>query len=279
VLDALDADQRELLSALVTPHGWIPDFLTPPPTTPLPDIAEELRALRATPLERMLADLELAADDGPLHPLLARGRVRPDALRDRIADVVEAYWRHVIEPEWPRMRAVLESDVTYRSLQLARGGAAALFGDLDPRVRWREGVLCVDASSRLEDVVVAVAGRGLPLVPTIFAPHAITLVAPDQLPMVAYPARGRAALGLQHLPVAPEAVAALLGRPRATVLALLEHPATTTELAARLRVTPSAVNQHLRALAAAGLLGRVRSGRAVLYARTPLAEAWLGSAG
>ncbi len=41
-------------------------------------------------------------------------------------------------------------------------------------------------------------------------------------------------------------------------------------------MTPSAVNQHLQALARAGLLGRVRSGRTVLYARTPNADAWLG---
>ncbi|MGH3398924.1 MAG: ArsR/SmtB family transcription factor, partial [Streptosporangiaceae bacterium] len=61
---------------------------------------------------------------------------------------------------------------------------------------------------------------------------------------------------------------ALLGPPRARLLALLDQPASTTELACRLGVTPSAVSQHLRVLAAAGLVSRARAGRVVLYRQT-----------
>ena len=83
----------------------------------------------------------------------------------------------IIAPRWPRIRAILEGDVVYRSLQLARGGAEALFADLEPRVRWADGVLYVDAKPGLHEVV-DVAGRGLPLMPTIFASNAVTLVSP-----------------------------------------------------------------------------------------------------
>ncbi|MFC7740629.1 helix-turn-helix domain-containing protein [Nocardiopsis composta] len=64
----------------------------------------------------------------------------------------------------------------------------------------------------------------------------------------------------------------LLGAPRARLLALLGEPLPTVELARRLRVTPSAVSQHLRVLHAAGLVARARDGRHVLYRRSPLGE-------
>ena len=223
----------------------------------------------------MRSDVAAAARGEPLHPLLAEALLDPRTLVERTADALEAYWEAVIAPLWPRIRAILEGDVVYRSLQLARGGAEALFADLEPRVSWADGVLYVDAKPGVHEVV-DVAGRGLPLMPTIFATNAVTLVSHDQPPVIAYPARGRAALWLEELPAPPPALEALLGRPRATLLALLDRPSSTTELAARLDVTPSAVNQHLQALARAGLLGRVRSGRTVLYARTPNADAWLG---
>jgi DNA-binding transcriptional ArsR family regulator len=71
---------------------------------------------------------------------------------------------------------------------------------------------------------------------------------------------------------APGALAELLGPPRARLLGLLDRPASTTELARRLAVSPSAVSQHLRVLRAAGLLSRARSGRSVLYLRSPLGD-------
>ena len=73
-------------------------------------------------------------------------------------------------------------------------------------------------------------------------------------------------------------MAELLGPPRARLLALLDRPASTTELAHRLAVSPSAVSQHLRVLRAAGLLSKARSGRSVLYLRSPLGDQLVGDA-
>ena len=52
--------------------------------------------------------------------------------------------------------------------------------------------------------------------------------------------------------------------------------ATTTALARRLGVTPSAVSQHLAVLHRGGLVDKRRSGRAVLYQTTALGLALLG---
>ncbi|GGS51343.1 hypothetical protein GCM10010156_07420 [Planobispora rosea] len=62
----------------------------------------------------------------------------------------------------------------------------------------------------------------------------------------------------------------LLGRARAELLEALRSPATTTELARALGVTPSAVSQHLGVLRENGLVARERAGRNVLYTATAL---------
>ncbi|MEO8889889.1 MAG: helix-turn-helix domain-containing protein [Jatrophihabitantaceae bacterium] len=56
----------------------------------------------------------------------------------------------------------------------------------------------------------------------------------------------------------------------------MRSPATTTDLARALAVTPSAVSQHLRVLRESGLVRRERAGRTVLYASTELGIALLG---
>jgi DNA-binding transcriptional ArsR family regulator len=63
-------------------------------------------------------------------------------------------------------------------------------------------------------------------------------------------------------------LAELVGRPRATLVRMLDEPLPTVELARRLAVTPSAVSQHLRVLHAGGLVTRARDGRTVLYRRS-----------
>ncbi|MFF7244657.1 ArsR/SmtB family transcription factor [Embleya sp. NPDC008237] len=73
-----------------------------------------------------------------------------------------------------------------------------------------------------------------------------------------------------------KALVSLVGAPEAGLLAALEEPLPTVELARRLRVTPSAVSQHLRVLYATGLVARARAGRQVLYRRSPLGDELVG---
>ncbi|WP_018349035.1 ArsR/SmtB family transcription factor [Longispora albida] len=253
---ALPIDWDRLQALLAPSNGWLPDFVAPRPVSPLPDIADELRRVRNTPPEKMAADFRAVGAE----PV------------DGVADLLEEYWHLAIEPHWYRMRAVLESDMVYRARVLARDGAAALFTGLDPRVEWSaDGVLTLYTGAGL-DYHREVAGRGFWLVPALFVPQTISPVGPDEPPLIAYRARGIGTLWETCQPCPPGALAELIGYPRATLLAALDGPASTTELARRLGVTPSAISQHLAVLRRNGLVSKARSGRVVLYARTPLAD-------
>jgi hypothetical protein len=262
----LDTDA---LLALVSPQHRIPDFVMPRPVRPLMDFDAELAAVRSMPPDVVAAGLRAAYGDAPLPPILTGD---PTAALSRIAEALREYWEVCLEPWWPRIRSVLEADIVYRARRLALGGTGALFADFDGRVRWHDaGVLYVDRWAG-EHRVMHIDGRGLPLVPSLFRRTAATYLGADEPPLITYPARGRATVW-EAAPVAvPGALSELVGPPRARLLNLMDRPASTTELAHRLAVSPSAVSHHLRVLRAAGLLSRARSGRSVLYVRSPLGD-------
>lgn len=158
-------------------------------------------------------------------------------LRDAVCDLLRQYWAVAIEPVWPQMRLVLEADTTYRARQLALGGARLLFADMHPNLRWQGGELYIH--KMISRHRVAASGRGLLLLPSVFAHKPAPPVSPDEPPSLVYPSRG---------------VATLWGSSRARLLSLLEEPLPTVELARRLRVT------------------RTRGGRHVLYRRGTLGD-------
>ena len=53
---------------------------------------------------------------------------------------------------------------------------------------------------------------------------------------------------------------------------VLDEPLPTVEIARRLKVTPSAVSQHLRVLHGSGLVTRARDRRQVLYRRSAIGD-------
>jgi DNA-binding transcriptional ArsR family regulator len=267
-MDGLD---RDLLGALVTQRRWLPDFLTPFPAERDVPFQQEMAAIRATSPDVVVADIRAAYQREPLPIVLERGLCDATALRDAIADAVEGYWDAALAADWPRMRAVLEADIAYRTGRLVDGGLAALFGDLHELITWTDRGLRVDVAAG-ESWRVSVGGRRLPLVPCVFARRPMTNIDGDRPPVVAYPARGAATVWDDATPTR-DGLVRLLGRGRANVLAALDVPHSTTDLASRLRVTPGAVSQHLSVLAGAGLVARARQGRRVLYRRTPLGDA------
>jgi DNA-binding transcriptional ArsR family regulator len=284
-----------LLFDLVQPSTWyLPDFLSPAPRSPVPDLTAELAGVRGVPPAQVRADLDvlghaLTHPAGSLDEVTRpRRRVRrsmpasasplvtnlyadPARGLELLAHGISAYWRIAIEPWWGRIRAALEGDLLFRGRQLGQGGHALLFGDLAPQVAWRDGALHIRHrrfSGRRE-----LRGEGLLLVPSAFVwPSVFSSTIPPWQPNLSYPARGVAALWLPEPVDAPGAVGRVLGRSRARLLAHLESPTSTTELAARTGLTPGGVSQHLGALHDAGLVTPHRVGRTVLYARTALAE-------
>lgn len=270
-LHALDEARADLdeatLSALTNSRLWTPDFLNPRPYSPLTRIDDELAGLAQTEPATVRGDLRAVHGDGPLP-----GPLRGSAHRvlARIVDALTGYWRRCFEPHWPRMRVLLEGDVTYRGRQIAQRGLAAMFADLSPTVRLVDNVVEVRLRSKL-DYARPTTG-GLTLVPTLWTTNASTPISAAEPPMILYAARGLATLWEPQPLPAPDALAAIVGATRAGLLVHLETPASSTELAARLGVTTTAVNQHLRALRDGGLLVSARHGRSVLYRRSDLAD-------
>ncbi|MFI9154020.1 helix-turn-helix domain-containing protein [Streptomyces sp. NPDC053367] len=272
-LEGLD---RELLTAVVAPWLWVPDFLTPRPERARPSFAEQLEQVRATPAGIVVADFHAAYRAHPLPPAVARGLAEPSAFLTRLTDALDAYWRVCLAADWwPRVQSILEADLAHRGRVLAEQGAGVLFAGLDDRLSWTGSHLVLstrDFAVPAPWTDVAIEGRGMVLLPTMFARGAQPLIDPSRPPVLMYPARGRATLSEEPPPVTGDALVRLLGRPRARLLLLLAEPASTTELAHRLGVTASAVSQHLTILYDAGLLHRTRSGRIVRYARTRLGD-------
>ncbi|MFD9005431.1 ArsR family transcriptional regulator [Streptomyces sp. NPDC059582] len=273
VLGRLGTLDTGLLMSLVAQRRTIPDFLTPNPTSFAPAFEEELAVVRETCPAQVRHDLLLAHAPDPLpvalHDALAEDP-RVARLRDAICEVLGRYWEVAIEPMWPKMRLVLEADMTYRARQLALGGARLLFADMHPNLRWQGGELYIDKMISRHRVMAS--GRGLLLLPSVFAHKPAPPVSQDEPPSLVYPSRGVATLWDTAPPPDRTALATLLGAPRARLLSLLEEPLPTVELARRLRVTPSAVSQHLRVLYATGLVTRARDGRQVLYRRSALGD-------
>ncbi|MFI6516540.1 DUF5937 family protein [Spirillospora sp. NPDC050679] len=259
------------LRALVPPTGYIPDFLTPPPVTPLPDFAAELATVRATPPEVVAEELEWTARaNPPLRPLAAE----PERVLAEVCEELEGFWAAALLPHWERVHGLLEGDVLRRTRALAAQGAEGVFGDLHPAVRWRAGSLAVE---RPWDYRGELRGRGLLLVPSVFVWPDVSVMVPPYQPMLSYPPYGVATLWETRPAAPPDALAALIGRGRAHVLSALSTPASTTELARRLGVTPSAVSQHLGVLRGCGLVAGQRLGRRVLYQRTRTGDMLVGS--
>jgi DNA-binding transcriptional ArsR family regulator len=263
----------EVIQAL-NPPGWGTDFLTRVPgdlSTTIWDLLDEVRSTPAGQVRREVAE---AMRRQPPADARVRRILTGDRLAEYAADVLAAAWQALLEPEWPTLRAILERDVVYRAGQLtSRGWAAALSG-LHPDLSWQQGRIELRRRPCGEDAELG--GRGLLFIPSVFIwPRLAWTLEPPWPPALIYPARGVAALwqepGLAS--TGTGALGQLIGVSRAAVLLALEEPASTSQLAATLGQSLGGIGDHLAVLRAAGLVTRARSGRSVLYRRSPVGDA------
>lgn len=269
-----ELDVAPLLALVPEPGGYTPDFIAPPPSTPRPDPHAELERVRATTEHATIAR-ELGEAFGDAVPACLRPLLdRPSSALDALVDLQRAYWDRVLAPDWPLLQSTLEADMRRRAGTLATGGSAEALATLHPQVAWQAPTLSLAHSHEAD---VELAGRGLLLVPTAFAwPDTFALYDPPWQPALLYTPSGIGMLWEPHAAGAPSRpLADLLGTGRARVLAALDGPASTTQLARRLHVSAAGVSGHLRVLAQAGLVHGSREGRLVLYARTELGDALL----
>lgn len=259
-----------LLQALIGPGGFLPDFLTPHPSVPRPDIRDELETVRATDAGVVARDFDSAANGRRLNPRLRDARQDPGRLVEEIATALATYWELILAPHWPKLGAILESDILYRSKRLADEGAHGLFRDIDRGLSWRNGALNVREPGL--EVDMDIEGRGLTFTPSLFCNRAVTLIDHSQPPRIWYPARGRGTAWGEAAANSDRDLAALIGRTRAQILEALREPLSTGELARRFDLSPGAISQHLGILHRAGLLDRARHGHMILYSRSALGD-------
>lgn len=261
----------------VTGLDTYPEFLVPAPAVRAPAFRDELARLRATPEEAVRASLSrvFAGVPWPASAVGLAASVQPSLAA--IAGELGVFHDRLVAPYWERIRAVLDADIIHRAAVLAATGARGLFGDLHSDLRWNAGVLTIDDGSE-EVRRVSMGPDGVVLMPGVFNwPDISTRKATSSQTTLHYPARGAATVWFRDAGGDPgtDPVGALLGAARARLLNTLRSPATTTSLARALGVTPGAVSQHLAVLYHGGLVGRARSGRAVLYQATGLGLALL----
>jgi len=261
-------DVSLLLDLIPDAAHWVPDFLTPPPETPFPEFEDELERVVSTSHDTVRTEMELLRDE--LGGSLTRGAELmledPGRWLPVLGEQMQRYWKITLEQHWPRIRALHEGDVMYRARALALGGADALFADLHPSITWHDGVVRIDKAYEAE---IRPDGGGLVLIPVVFDwPGVATLFGRGWQPTLSYSPRGIADL---WEPPAPRTgvMDDLIGGTRADILRVLDVPMTTSELAARLHLTPAAVSQQLGLLRRAGLVEAHRQGRGVYSALTP----------
>jgi DNA-binding transcriptional ArsR family regulator len=257
-----------------------PEFLVPAPEVRMPAFEAELTRLHATPVAAVRASLHRVWEGHPWPESARELAARPrESLAEIAAELGECHDR-LIAPHWEQIRPVLEADIAYRAALLAGGGARSLFSDLHPDLRWSGGTLTLtDTDQGPPQFKVMLGPDGVVLMPSVFNWPQVSLSrATSTQTIMLYPARGAATVwegGAWEGGGREEAAEALLGAPRVRLLTALRSPATTTALARRLGVTPSAVSQHLAVLHRGGLVDKRRSGRAVLYQTTALGLALL----
>jgi len=257
-----------------------PEFLVPAPAIRAPELDDELARLRATPAEPVRASLRRVFGDHPWPDSATELFERPrESLAEIAAELADCHDR-LVGPHWERIRPVFEADIAYRAGLLAGGGARSLFSDLHPDLRWSGGTLTLtDTDEGPSRFRVMLGPDGVVLMPSVFNwPLVSVSKATSSQTTLLYPARGTATVWEGGAAAAPDAVEELLGPSRARLLGALRSPATTSALALRFGVTPSAVSQHLAVLHRSGLVDRERSGRRVLYQASELGLALLDRA-
>ncbi len=280
----LDGVDMELLTALVRPTGYVPDFLTPPPPGRSVGIEECLAQIARTPVDAVGYELDhlaghSVAQGGPgreRRVALLRGLVDdPGQALSAIVTQLELYWRAALDPHWPRIHALLRADLAHRLEEMASGGVARLFSTLHPSVAMRGDLLTI---VKYYHGRAQLRGRGLLLVPCAFASPDVLVSTADPVPSLKYPPRGLGRLWEVGPDLEESPLTAVVGHARATILGLLDVPQSTTQLAAQVGLAAPTVNVHLKALEGAGILSSRRDGRAVLYSRTPLGDQLLATA-
>ncbi|MEV8377548.1 winged helix-turn-helix domain-containing protein [Kribbella sp. NPDC056861] len=257
----------DLLLELTRPDHFVPDLLGPVPAARPVHPLDQFARLATADEELLERDLQA------MRELLPGSRVAGMGSREfaeRTATAMAAYWTAVLEPLWDRIEAITGADIAHRSVALASEGLERSLDELHHTVSWTGDGLALALGQG--QIRIPSTGQGLWLLPLVFRGPGVVLADNATPPVIAYSARGAGQLWERPVESIVGGLEALIGRSRASILARLSVPLTTTALAEALLLSPGNVSQHLAVLTSAGLCSSRRDGRRVLYARTPRAE-------
>jgi DNA-binding MarR family transcriptional regulator len=260
------------LSALATPSGYIPDFLTPAPLTNRVNIEDDFEDILATPDAVIRGDIQMLIAEHGDSEMRQFFLIHPREAVFCLVEELRLYWNRVLAHYWSRMISTLEGDMLHRGRLLALNGAGALFEDLHPTISYRPNQINIQPVCQClhHDVDFTLTGDGIQLVPMIFQGCGrMFQVTPGRRSMLAYGVRGT---GLWPQKQVMQSLELALGTGRARVLQALRTPATTGEVAYKLHVSAGTASQHLARLTKAGLVEPRRSGKRVFYTLTQRGE-------
>jgi DNA-binding transcriptional ArsR family regulator len=256
-------------------QGYFPDLLTPEESSQ--GLEAGIDAILRTSKRRLRADVNRIANSrGKVSRAVAEiGEGRPAALKE-LADSARFYDEVILGEAKERIRLTFDADRLRRAQILLDTGVGGLLNSLHPKASFDGSVLEIADYSGERDLYLN--GRGLRLVPSYFKlpDKPITLADPDLPQVLVYSVDRTAGL---IAAAGREQVAALLGRTRAALLEATAVGGSTTELAARVAVSPAAASQHLTVLREAGLVISVRDANVVRHTVTSLGRAMLAGAG
>src|SRR4051794_25655844 len=184
----LDGIALEPVLELTPTSGYSPDFMNPPPSGPLGDVADDLAAMRRTSTKQIRREMALFRSQHPRSRVLAAWDEDPRRELRRVADALEGYWERAIAPVWPRIREFLDADLAHRARRLTEAGPQTLFSDIHPYITWQDDHL--DVEVRRHTAQHHLEGGGLLLIPSAFTMRPATIDLPPWQFTVLYPARG-----------------------------------------------------------------------------------------
>jgi DNA-binding transcriptional ArsR family regulator len=266
-------DVRLLADVARAPDGWVPRALTPAPTTGQLAAADQLALVAATATDLAAEDLETLRSAYPdRYASWSAGEYV-----DRLAAALTGYWSALLEPLWERVLAIQDADLAHHQNVLAAEGLAATLTAMHPDISLTEDALEIRGQGPRQ--APTARRRGLWLVPCVFRwPDVLVGSEAPEGACLGYGARGAGLLWDDGGAPAPS-LASLVGRSRAAILGELDVPRTTTLLAGRVELSAPTVSAHLSVLVGAGLLTSQRTGRRVLYRRTPLGDRLVSCSG
>lgn len=272
--------RAHLALSLIPPVGVSPTYLTP---AVMGRAEEGLDQVRAAPQSQIRAQTARLSRARPV-PSWARHLADDPALYRQLSDGLGDLYSVLLAPYWDQATDLFAADRSLRMRQLMDGGVESLLSQANPhRMRWAPPVLEIRMPNGIEDDLY-LEGRGVCLVPSIFATRTTVDDEAQPQPTVCFPASAEQPLrtltvfGAERTdPASAPALSALLGQTRSAVLHILaEHPGCSTkELATLAGVAPASASEHATVLRDAGLIQTVRHRNRALHTATSLGVALL----